>query len=283
MRVFLPIVLTTGLLLAPGAFAQNSDPASDQAISAFVDSHSSVSRIGKIARWEQGVCPTVTGLAPTYTKFIAKRVRDLASQVGAPVNADESCKSNIDVIFTTNPQALLDNVRAKQPAMLGYFDTDTQADSMAVVSRPIQAWHGTQTVDLRGNNVIDSRHTMTGQFTQGGKSLNSSGSRLGDGLHSSYFHAIVVANPDKLGEYEIGTLADHIALLALAQPAPQDACPAPPSILDLTNPGCRKDMPVKALTTADTGYLRGLYQMDTGTTEPAQKNAIAFRIKEAMR
>jgi len=281
MRAFYPMVLT-GLFLAPYAFAQNSGQASEQAVGAFVESHSSVSRIGKIARWEEGVCPSVTGLAPTFTKFIAKRVRDLAAQVGAPVNADENCKSNIDVVFTTDPQALLDNIRAKQPVMLGYFDNNAQADSMAIVNRPIQAWHATQTVDLRGNTVIDSRNTMNGEMTRGGKSLNSSGSRLGDGLHSSYFHAIIVANPNKLGEYEIGTLADHIALVALAQPALQAACPALPSILDLTSADCRKDVPVKALTAADTGFLRGVYQMDTGTSVQTQKAAIAVRLKEAM-
>src|SRR5258706_76886 len=86
---------------------------------------------------------------------------------------------------------------------------------------------------------------------------------------------VFTTTPNKLGEYEIGPLADHIAMLALAQPANSGACTELPSILDTTNPTCRKDAPVKALTKADTGYLKGLYnKIDAGTSLRAQKDAI---------
>src|SRR3569833_2163665 len=60
--------------------------------------------------------------------------------------------------------------------------------------------------------------------------------------------------------------ADHVAFVALAQPAVADACTALPSILDMTKADCRKDQPVKALTAADTGYLSGLYKIDPGAS-----------------
>jgi len=270
--VFAALLLTTPVM---------AQPVSDQAVRDFVDSHSAVTHLGKIARWEDPVCPNVAGLPASFTKFITKRIRDLAASVGAPVNPDESCRSNIDIVFTTKAQDLLNSIREKQPIMLGYFDNATQADEMAKVTHVIQSWHATQTVDLRGNKVIDSRNPTR----PGGRELNtvsSTGLRTGDGVHSSYYRGIVVADPGKLVEYEIGTLADHIAMLALAQPAPGDACPDLPSILDTTNPACRKDAPVKALTPADMGYLRGLYQADPGATLRAQKDGIAFHIKDAL-
>ncbi len=270
--VFAALLLTTPVV---------AQPVSDQAVRDFVDSHSAVTHLGKIARWEDPVCPNVAGLPASFTKFITKRIRDLAASVGAPVNPDESCRSNIDIVFTTKPQDLLNSIREKQPVMLGYFDSSAQADEMAKVTHVIQSWHATQTVDLRGNKVIDSRNPTR----PGGRELNtvsSTGLRTGDGVHSSYYRGIVVADPGKLVEYEIGTLADHIAMLALAQPAPGDACPGLPSILDTTNPACRKDAPVKALTLADTGYLRGLYQADPGATLRAQKDGIAFHIRNAL-
>lgn len=268
-----------GLLLTAPAMAQ---PASGEGAAEFVDSHSAVTRLNKIARWEDGVCPNVTGLPANFAKFITKRVRDVAAEAGAPVDASETCKANIDIVFTTKPQALLDTIRAKEPVMLGYYDSNDQADRMAKVNYVIQAWHATQTVDLRGNTVIDSRNAMNGTSAMGSRAQNSSGSRLGDGLHSTYYRAIVVANPDKLGDYEIGTLADHVAFVALAQPSAPDACIGLPSILDMTNADCRKDHPVKALTAADTGYLAGLYKIDPGATLRTQKDGIAFRIKDAL-
>ena len=271
------------LLLATPAVAQ---PVSDQAIREFVDSHSATTRLEKIARWEEGVCPHVTGLPANFIKFITKRVRDVAAQVGAPVDPDENCKGNIDIVFTTKPQDLLNTIREKQPVMLGYFSSSSQAEEMAKVNHVIQSWHATQTVDLRGSKLIDSRTAGQGN-AQGNpmqaNATSSNGTRTGDGLHSTYYRGIVVANPDKLGDAEIGALADHIAMLALAQPASLGACQELPSILDLTNATCRKDAPVKGLTKADTGYLQGLYKTDMGASLRGQKDGIAFRVKEALK
>jgi hypothetical protein len=50
----------------------------------------------------------------------------------------------------------------------------------------------------------------------------------------------------------------------------------------MTNATCRKETPVKGLTKADTGYLKGLYQIDAGASLRAQKDAIAFRVKEVL-
>jgi hypothetical protein len=273
MRSWTKAAFAAGFLLALPAQAQ-TPAVSDQVIAAFIESHSAVSRLDKIARWEEGVCPSLTGLPANFTKFILKRVREVAAQVGAPVNPDENCKANIDIVFTTNPQALLDSVRAKQPVMLGYFQSSAQADRMAQVNHVIQGWHAIQSVDLRGKTEVDNMYTNS--------ALAVTGNRLGNGLHSSYYRAIIVADPNKLGNYEIGTLADAITMLALAQPAQEDACTDLPSILDMTNPACRKDKPAVALTAADTGYLRGLYKVDPGASLGVQKDGIAFHIKEAL-
>ena len=271
------------LMLAMPAIAQtvSGQAVSDQAINDFVDSHAAVTHLNKIARWEDPVCPQVTGLPANFTKFITKRVREVAAQVGAPVDPDETgCKSNIEIVFTTTPQDLLNSIREKQPIMLGYYDTDPQADEIAKVKHVIQAWHATQQVDLRGNKMIDSNNPTR----VNGRDLNvtaSDGRRMSDGVHSIYYRGVVVADPGKLVDYEIGTLGDHIAMLALAQPASLDVCGELPSILDMTNPACRKDKPVKALTKADIGYLQGLYKtLQTSASLGLQKGSIAYQIKQ---
>jgi len=161
----LPLLVALALCAAP-AMAQ---PVSGDGIGEFVGSHSSVTRLGKIARWEDGVCPNVTGLPANFAKFITKRVRDVATAAGAPVDASETCKANVDIVFTTKPQALLDTIRAKDPVMLGYYDSSEQADRLAKVNYVIQAWHATQTVDLRGNTVIDSRNATNSGSAMGSR------------------------------------------------------------------------------------------------------------------
>jgi hypothetical protein len=67
--------------------------------------------MGKIARWETGICPITTGLLPRDATFVTERLKKVAASVGAPVSTDKACKHNIEIVFTRTPQALLDNVK----------------------------------------------------------------------------------------------------------------------------------------------------------------------------
>ena len=225
-------------------------------IDKFVGSLTSPARAGKIARWKTGVCPMTTGLAPKFAAYISWRVRDVARQIGAPVAADDGCKPNIHIIFIDQPQALLDGVRKKSPAYLGYYDNESQADALAKVTRPIQSWYITQTEDAHGALHFDSHVTGGGMvevpvfcITPPCSSYNTiklpdaqayatTGTRLGDGLSSVFYHVLVVADPAKLRDNEVGAMADYIAMLALAEIDKPDICGALPSILNLLAPDC---------------------------------------------
>ncbi len=84
-------------------------------------------------------------------------MRDVAKLVGARTDADEKCRGNIQIVFTTKPQELLDNLRRKHSSNLGYYDTAEQANEMTVLKRPVHAYYATQTADLRGNRQIDTK------------------------------------------------------------------------------------------------------------------------------
>src|SRR4051812_39239422 len=63
---------------------------------------------GKLARWKMRVCPIVAGLRPSAVKLVTQRVKEVAAMVGAPVDNGDKCRPNIEIVFTTTPQALLD-------------------------------------------------------------------------------------------------------------------------------------------------------------------------------
>jgi hypothetical protein len=151
---------------------------------------------------------------------------------------------------------------------------------MAKVVHPIQSWYTTETRDLRGNPLIDSRNTRTTAGAIGSTSQNSSGNHLNDGLRSAFYHAVIVADPSKLGDHEVGALADQIAMLALSQPASRTVCYALPSIANLTTPNCGK--PQTALTKSDAAYLTGLYKPILGGNLQGQKNAVAFQMRAVL-
>jgi hypothetical protein len=256
----------------------------------FVASFATPTRlVGKIARWENGVCPLTVGLRPEFTKFVTKRVREVASLAGAPVNADASCTPNLQILFSAHPQILLDNVRKKYPQFLGYYDNSAQLKDLATVTRPIQAWYMIGTKDLHGQVVIDGKPAgmgvqmhddLTGQeiFFPNAHTAASSGTRLDDGLRSMFYRVTIVIDPDKLVDYEIGSLADYIAMLALTQLNSLDTCQQLPSIVNMLVAGCERK--TDALTDNDLGYLRGLYKMNADRTARSQQDEIAYQMEK---
>jgi hypothetical protein len=70
------------------------------------------------------------------------------------------------VVFTAAPQDLVDDVHKTAPLYLGYHDNESQAERIATVSRPIQSWYTTESLDFNGSTLVDAA-------TSGGIKLNS--------------------------------------------------------------------------------------------------------------
>jgi hypothetical protein len=278
---------------------------SREVIEDFIFSHTAPTRLlGKLARWKTPICPETMGIRPEYSKFVSQHMRDIAAKVGAPVNADKNCKPNIRAVFTTTPQELMDNLRLNKPLYLGYYESRVQLAEMAKFTRPMQAWYTTATTDLRGNNTIDSNKPtgltvdyqgITGTDS-GGMSIapsmstlnlgnatirNVTGNRLNDGVSSTFFNVLIVGEPAKLLEYEIGTLADYIAMLALADPGALESCAEFPTILNLLVPGCSRI--ATNLTEGDFAYLRGLYKTTPANTLQTQRGEMRYQMQQVLK
>jgi len=299
------LVLVAMMLLAEPAYAVGSagkapesvtvtGTRSHQVIQDFVRKFTVPTRVaGKITRWGEGICPQTVGLRPSAVRFINDRLRAVAKDVGAPVNGHANCVVNIEIVFTTTPQAMIDHVREKRPDLLGYADNHDQLATLAEVVRPIQAWYSTQTRDLRGNVYLDVAHRKglplvvpcffgceddPHIYPPDAIGTNSTGTRLGDGMRSEFHHVIVVADPTKLTDYSVGQLADYIALMALSQVATPDACQPIASITNLLAPGCAQTP--DAISATDLAYLRGLYRMHAGMDWRIQRHEIVSEIEQ---
>jgi hypothetical protein len=262
---------------------------SHQVIQDFVRTFTAPTRVaGKITRWGQGICPHTVGLRSAAVKFINDRLRAVAKEVGAPVNGRANCVVNIEIVFTTTPQVMIDNVREQRPELLGYADNEGKIAALARVVRPIQAWYSTQTRDLHGKPVLDVAHRKglpleipcppSTCYFPDAVQFESTGSRLGDGLRSEFHHIIIVADPTKLTDYAIGQLAEYIALLALADIDMPDACQPIASIVNLLAPGCA-NVP-EGLSGNDLAYLRGLYRMHATFDWRIQRHEIVSEIEQ---
>jgi hypothetical protein len=254
----------------------------------FVQSFAAPARLtGKLARWQDGICPLTLGLRPQAIAFINSRLKEIAVRAGAPVNDRTDCKPNIEIVFTTTPQELMDWVREKHPDFLGYHDNSMQAERLASVTHPIQAWYTTATRDFKGQVQVDAKNVAGGGVQVGNvylpdaKAYAVSGSRLGDGLSSGFHHVIIAIDPGKVAHYEIGALADYIAMLALTQLTSLDTCQQLPSIVNMLAAGCERKS--SALTENDVAYLQGLYRMRGDLSIGIQKDQLSYQMEQELK
>jgi hypothetical protein len=238
-------------------------------VAKFVQSHGAPSRIGQLSRWTVPICPKAEGLSDPFNAWVARRERQVAASVGAPVDRHANCKPNLLIVFTTKPQELLDNVRKHQPQMLG-FHYAAQTKQLASFSHPFQAWYITGTAPEDGQVLMDTEFA--------GPPGGTAGSRLTSHLTSQFIGALVVMDSTQAIGHQIGAIADHVAMLSLARASQVSGCSELPSILDFLNPDCRSDIDVEAMTAYDTAYLKGLYSVSPIEYLAAQRSEIAGRM-----
>jgi hypothetical protein len=292
------IVLVSVVAATPAAHAQVANPSSrletvtvtaakldlGDIIRSYVKGFAAPSPyLGKIARWKSGVCPKVMGLQPDAAALVADRITAVAKIVGAPV-ASEPCRTNVEIVVTPQPQALLDALREKRPDVFGYSSGPSQTASMAIMNRPIQAWYVTVTEDYAGilhrDEMLDDCAIRTGRRQD--CSMLVSGFSLSDGLKSDFVNAIVVVDSSRIGALQIGALADYAAMEALAQTQAADDCRALPTVTNLVSAGCPLPNKSGALTETDIAYLHALYRVQPDAKLNMQEHQISHDMQKSL-
>jgi hypothetical protein len=257
---------------------------SEKALDNFIIGHAAASPLlGKIARWKTGICPVTIGLPDKFNLFVTQRIIRVAMAADAPLDAHEPCRPNVAVLATPEPQKLLDFIRQKRVALLG-FHYRPQAEHLATMTLPVQAWYSTATEDFWGLIEADLPNGDLGYGVMSSlgriNGAHVSGSRIGNGLKSEFTTAVIVVDTNKIVGQEIGPLADYIAMLALSQASSYDTCQPVPTITNLMASGCGAEMKPAAMTDVDMTYLRGLYRMDAGSSFLGQRGSIAYEMKK---
>jgi hypothetical protein len=256
-----------------------------RAVSGFVESHSAPgTRINQIGRWHENVCPLVSGLQPQGRDFITRNILNVARAVGAPTGVvGKKCPITVEIVFTREPQALLDRIAKAYRPLLGFYPA-SQVKQVTTISRPIQAWYetGTRSMDVQmpipgmgkssgdqgfgagagadapllGGGQIDSEVTAMGMQPSG-----VAGSHLGHRVRSEFVHILIMADSGQLARYSLQSIADYLAVLSLTRMAQLDHCAPLPSITDILVSACATPV-AQSLTAADRAYLKALYSAD---------------------
>jgi hypothetical protein len=250
-----------------------------------VESHGKLGeRVNQVAMWRTPVCPLTLGINPPYDKAISRHVTDVARNVGAPTPRLDKCVTNVEILFTPNPQEQLDWVAKYHPGLLGFYRGSFK--KLATMTHAVQAWYvtGTRSVGTSSASMTpgstdpgstdatgaSTGSTITGSTSNGGPVTfdtnlspiyGASGSQMGGSLHSEIANVVIIVDANKVGPYSLRTLANYIAMLALTHTSLDD-CSELPSIMDVLSEACGSRTPPQALTEADNAFLKALYTVN---------------------
>jgi len=229
-------------------------------------------------RFRDPVCVRVIGLPPEFDGFIAARVVAIANQVGAPVAKAADCTPNVNVIFSTAPQAQIDDIYRRRDILLG-FRFHSQVKHLKTFERPIQAWYLTRTRDVHGQSFLEVENALVSWAE---KPTGRAGSRLSSALSAEVVHSLIIADANKVTDAKIGGVADYVAVLALARWTRLERCNSQVStVLNLMADGCDPEERPEAATPADLALLTSLYAVDAQENGALQRAAIASAIRKA--
>ncbi len=251
----------------------------------FVQSHGLPSPgINQLGRWRDGVCARVSGLQPAFNQVVVRRIAAVAQSVGAPAKpVGQPCEVNVEIVFTAQPQALLDRIAKAYPRLLG--SSRTKGDT--TFTHPVQAWYLTGTRALNGynppvvglnaapsptadNHVDPSASSplsdgmqLDPAYAGGGTAVTGlAGSRIGKGLESQFLHVFAIVDSSKVEQSSLRAVSDYLAMVSLTRMSSLDTCSELPSIIDLLSSSCDTGDKPTGITLADTAFLKSLYSSD---------------------
>ncbi len=237
------------------------NPRINPQVSEFVTSVAMPIQHESMARWAVHVCVFAAGVAPNEGDFLRRRIADVATAAGVPVDPD-GCPANFVVVVTADPEAFLRDWWREDHSLFNRERGVAGIERMIRTGKAVRVWH----------NVCNAPPALSRNFRLNVDSsceTGTLGSRITRAAVRSIYSAIVVVDFRKIEGLNWGQVADYVAMVGLAQLRADAETGAVPTILSLFKDG--GDERAKALTVWDQAFLEAVYASREGSiTELAQ-------------
>jgi hypothetical protein len=253
----------------------------EEAIRSFIDELAATPRgVDQLSRWDWRICPGVAGLRPHHAQFVIDRMAQRAFDVGLRVG-EPGCRANVLIIVSMDPDTIAEQIFEGNRRALGYYSERGQSTlgreplrEFVASDAPVRWWHVSHEYTQAGELVEE---TMMGEapmiVRHGGPSL------LRRGTHHNLTGALIIVDGRRISDgFDLGALADYLAMVTLAQIDPAAETQGLSTILNLFG---QPDAP-RALTEWDVGYLRGLYATNIDDNGQRQQSTIARTMEQGI-
>jgi hypothetical protein len=214
-----------------------------------------------LPRWQEPVCPLITGLPRQEGEFTLGRISEIANAANVPLGG-EHCRPNLFIFVTRQPTQLLQAMEKKDRNMTFGDATSTVVDQFIATPLPVKVWYNTSMRTPEGtlpNPGVPNAALVSGGAGFGAPVYNDL-DRTSHILLSklwAFSYVFVVVDQTRLQAVSRGQFADYVAMVSLAQIKPNAHLGDAQSILTLFS-GAPQAAP-DGLTDWDRSFLKSLY------------------------
>lgn len=257
------------------------------------------------ARWDGGLCPSITGLTATAAQGLIDHIAVRANELGVSTGA-AGCRPNVVIIFAEDGNRVAREIVDTRRDLLGYYGSTEIStagraglESFANTPRPVRWWHVSRTVTADGRDLQESQATTSeGTMSDAAGAVNNPGGAVGSSLsgvqvvrsrgtnmrretRQDLSFALIIVERSAIADVPAQAIADYLAVAALAPLNPAADARTYPSILNLFVPQADgSDYPTE-LSTWDRGFLKGLYRADRDARNAQAQRAQIARVIQA--
>lgn len=257
------------------------------------------------ARWDDGLCPSVTGLTPAAAQGLIDHIALQANELGVSTGAS-GCRPNVVIIFADDGNRVAREIADTRRDLLGYYGSQeisaggrAELDGFVNTPRAVRWWHVSQTVTADGRVLQDTQSTVaagTGQDAAGANTnpgapvgtgmsgvqvVRSRGTNMRRETRQDLGFALVIVERSAISDVPGQAVGDYLTMAVLAPLKLSADARSYPSILNLfVQQADGSDYPAE-LSAWDRGFLRGLYRADRDArSAQAQRGQIARAIQQ---
>jgi hypothetical protein len=217
-------------------------------VEGFVNEIAALENEAVLPRWDQEVCPQVTGLSREEGEFMLARISKVAGAAGVPL-ADERCRPNLFIFVTTQPKELLHGMEERNfTAVFGVNALRASVDEFIDTPRPVRVWYNTASEIARGPPWIDARGLIVTPLVVS--------------------RAFVIVDRAQLQGVSVGQLADYVAMVGFAELKPAAHAGDAQTILKLFDASGQAAL--TGMTDWDRAFLKSLYATEQSGQQLAQ-------------
>lgn len=237
-----------------------------------------------VARWVDGICPAVRGIAPEIGKLVEDKVRKIATGIGAPLSR-QGCTANMLIIFAEDGRDLARQVSSRKPHSMAQLHGPERRD-VEEGEAPIRWWYTIGTSGSTGGPASGTAPSASyGGNSEGRASALPDGVPTVNGFSSSLIRpggirtidaATIVIDANRAEGISLTAAAAYAAFVGMAEIRGR-AVPPVSSILNIFGEGAS----ASDLSFWDTQFLDELYDVPLNRWGRVQRGYLVRAIGQA--